>query len=132
MKKGSTLPDRQMKARYRKIRVNGKQMSLHRWIMENMLGRPLSSNEVVHHKNGDKLDNRPENLELLTVSEHCRLENPIGRKYSEETRKKVSVSLIGNQRRKGIPTSPEVKTRLSQAMSGNRNQSAKRKHPPSD
>ena len=45
----------------------------HRYLMERHIGRPLDKNEVVHHINHDRTDNRLENLMLLTASEHAKL-----------------------------------------------------------
>ena len=45
----------------------------HRLIMEEYLGRYLNSNELIHHLNGNKLDNRVANLELISRSEHIKL-----------------------------------------------------------
>jgi len=45
----------------------------HRLIMEQYIGRKLRDDEVVHHKNKNRKDNRIENLELMTFKEHARL-----------------------------------------------------------
>ena len=62
--------DDELLYKYRAIRVKGKRYDLHRYIMQTILGRELSSNEVVHHKDGNKLNNDPSNLEVMTRAEH--------------------------------------------------------------
>lgn len=58
---------------YYKIRHNGKNYKYHRYLMEKELGRELLDDEVVHHKDNNKLNNNINNLELFeSKSEHLK------------------------------------------------------------
>lgn len=104
--KGFVLP---RKKHYKKIYMgNQKRQDEHRAIMEAHIGRKLSRNEIVHHKNGDKHDNRLENLEVVSRSEHAKMH------------------AIAGDIRPPVP-SEELKKRLKKAMTGENGRSAKLK-----
>jgi len=58
--------------RYKSISVNNKEISEHRYIYEQSFGK-IPTGYVIHHINGNKKDNRPENLKAVSILEHNRL-----------------------------------------------------------
>ena len=74
---------------------NNKRTQLHRWLMEQKIGRKLDINEVVHHKNGVKTDNRIENLELISREGHSSLHAK--RKTFEEMYEKRNCAFCGKE-----------------------------------
>jgi len=69
----------------RRSRMNG-WVPEHRVIGEMIKGSPLLENEVVHHRNFIKHDNRPDNLQVMLNEDHQRLHAEIlnGVKWSEK------------------------------------------------
>ena len=57
---------------YLSICVNGKEIGLHKYLLEIKLGRKLTKNEVAHHIDGNKLNNDINNIQLMTRSEHIK------------------------------------------------------------
>jgi hypothetical protein len=57
---------------------DGRRMDEHRFVMEQHLGRPLRPDETVHHKYGDRSDNRIEKLELWSSMQ------PAGQRVSDK------------------------------------------------
>ena len=70
----------------------------HRLIMETSLGRYLSSDEIIHHKDGNKQNNDIDNLQLMRRSSHITLHNNELTRYKH----KVSIKLIEELYKKGL------------------------------
>lgn len=89
---------------------------LHRLIYENFYGFKIPDGFIIHHKNGNKLDNCILNLQLLNNKEHRHIHgsgenNPFyGKTHSEETKNKMRYA------KEGIHMEKEIATQISHTM----------------
>ena len=88
--------------------ISGKERPVHILLMEEILGRPLKENEVVHHINGDKRDNRPENLQVLDRGKHTSLHKQ-GVAVSGASLEKMRAAQSGKQSTQRRLTSEQVR-----------------------
>lgn len=75
------------------------EVAQHRHVMEQFIGRPLHSTELVHHINGNRQDNRIENLQLVTKSEHGKIHVIDGRLWTKESNRKRIRAIFGKEMR---------------------------------
>ena len=74
-------------AGYKILTVGGRRIREHRHVIEQHIGRRLLPHEVVHHKDGNPLNNAVDNLEILTQSVHV-MKTPLAMKALASGRKR--------------------------------------------
>jgi len=60
------------------LRFKDSNKLVHRWVVEKEFGRKLRAGEEVHHKDGNKLNNDPNNLEPMWWEDHVDLHDEEG------------------------------------------------------
>lgn len=93
----------------------------HRYLMEQHLNRSLGRHELVHHINGDKMDNRLENLQIVTAAEHRKIHGgtiptrpctDCGKRNCARSRNGIDLTLCSlcraRKRNRGTPSSSKL------------------------
>ena len=100
-----------MNTEYGKFHINKqgyyvKNIYLHNLVWINFYGKPVPKGYSIHHINGDKTDNRIQNLQCVNSKLHTKFHSK-GKEKSEETKRRISES------KKGFKHSEETKQKLS-------------------
>lgn len=61
----------------------------HRLVVEKVIGRYLDTKEHIHHKDGNKTNNHPDNLEIMSHNDHSRLTT--GRREAAKKRERAEL-----------------------------------------
>ncbi len=69
------------KGGYKIFQTQRTKIAVHRLLLGNHLGRPLRTDEIVHHITGIKSDNRIENLQIMNRSDHAKIHFPQGSRF---------------------------------------------------
>jgi hypothetical protein len=94
-----------------------------RVVMSGLIGRDLSSDELVHHKDGNHFNHTPNNLELTDRAGHIRIHKPcLGYKFTDDQRNRLSESHKGqkawNKGKTGFKHSQEARINMSRVQKG--------------
>lgn len=74
--------------KYPAVSMRGEKIHIHRLLVSWLHKRRLKKQEYVHHKDGDKLNGKLSNLELMSVTEHQSITNK-GRKFTNAHRERI-------------------------------------------